>query len=419
MSAPTAPNPPRTLLPEGAQLSAYMAGRHRAGWLWQTLFLLATCVGILALSALLYNVIDSAFGFVAVVEKVDAATLAERPLSELTKDELVAILQANLSRGAFNKLEKDQPFADRSRENVLDVVYERVVQLKVEASYTLTASLFNRAAIAQEVAADFPDAQLEWRSWLTPQFLTTPMSSKPEYAGVRTALLGSLSLVGLTLAFALPIGVMAAIYLQEYATKNWINNLIQTNIYNLSGVPSIVYGMLGLAVFVRTLEALTSGALFGVTDSNGRTILSAALTMALLILPIIIVNAQEAIKAVPDSFRQAAYGLGATKWQTIWHHVLPNALPGILTGSILAVSRAIGETAPLVVVGASTFITADPDGPFSKFTALPIQIYNWTARPQAEFRNIAAAAILVLLAMLLTLNAAAILLRNRFSRRLY
>jgi phosphate transport system permease protein len=185
-------------------------------------------------------------------------------------------------------------------------------------------------------------------------------------------------------------------------------------------VPSIVYGLLGLAVFVRALESLTSGAALGVTDSNGRTILSAALTMALLILPIIIVNAQEAIKAVPDSFRQAAYGLGATKWQTVWSHVLPNALSGILTGSILAVSRAIGETAPLVVVGASTFITVDPQSIFSKFTALPIQIYNWTARPQEEFRAAAAAAIIVLLVLLLTLNATAILLRNRFaSRRAY
>ena len=155
------------------------------------------------------------------------------------------------------------------------------------------------------------------------------------------------------------------------------------------------------------------------TTANGRTILSAGLTLGLLILPLIIINAQEAIRAVPNSLRQASYGLGATKWQTIWHHVLPNALPGILTGTILAISRAIGETAPLVVVGASTFITVDPTGPFSKFTTLPIQIYQWTARPQDEFRNIAAAAIIVLLVLLLALNATAVLLRNRFSRRRY
>jgi phosphate transport system permease protein len=163
---------------------------------------------------------------------------------------------------------------------------------------------------------------------------------------------------------------------------------------------------------------LTSGAAFGFPGDNGRTILSAGLTMGLLILPILIINAQEAIRSVPGSLRQASYGLGATRWQTIWHHVLPAALPGILTGAILAVSRAIGETAPLIVVGAATYITSDPTGPFSKFTALPIQIYNWTSQPQEAFRNIAAAAIIVLLIALLSLNSVAILLRNRFSQRI-
>jgi phosphate transport system permease protein len=170
------------------------------------------------------------------------------------------------------------------------------------------------------------------------------------------------------------------------------------------------------------LEPLTSGVIFGTvedpTTANGRTILSAGLTLGLLILPLIIINAQEAIRAVPNSLRQAGMGLGATKWQTTWHHVLPSAISGILTGTILAISRAIGETAPLVVIGASTFIQFDPDGPFSKFTTLPIQIFQWTSRPQDEFRNIAAAAILVLLALLLTLNATAVLLRNRYARRL-
>jgi phosphate transport system permease protein len=223
--------------------------------------------------------------------------------------------------------------------------------------------------------------------------------------------------VGIAILFALPVGVGAAIYLQEYAPKNWLTNIIQTNINNLAGVPSIVYGMLGLAVFVRTFEALTSGAAFGVTDSNGRTVLSAGLTMGILVLPLIIINAQEAVKAVPDSLRQAAFGVGATRWQTVWYHVLPNALPGILTGSILAISRALGETAPLIVVGASTFISLDPNGPFSKFTALPIQVYQWTTRPQAEFHSIAASAIIVLLVLLLSLNATAIMLRNRFQRK--
>jgi phosphate transport system permease protein len=168
------------------------------------------------------------------------------------------------------------------------------------------------------------------------------------------------------------------------------------------------------------MEKLTSGALFGLVDpttANGRTILSAGLTLGLLVLPVIIINSQEAIRSVPQSLRKASYGLGATKWQTVWFHILPNAIPGILTGTILAVSRAIGETAPLVVIGASTAISMDPSGPFSKFTTLPIQIYQWTSRPQAEWRHLAAAAILVLLVMLLSLNATAILLRNRFARK--
>jgi phosphate transport system permease protein len=210
--------------------------------------------------------------------------------------------------------------------------------------------------------------------------------------------------------------------LEEYADNNRFNRLIETNINNLAGVPSIIYGMLGLVIFVRALEILTSGKLFGAGDpttANGRTIVSAGLTLGLLILPLLIINAREAIRAVPGSLRQASYGLGATKWQTVWSHVLPGALPGILTGTILAISRAIGETAPLVVIGASTFIVVDPNGPFAKFTTLPIQIYQWTSRPQAEFRNLAAAAILVLLILLLSLNATAVLLRNRFSRQRY
>ncbi|MBP7963781.1 MAG: phosphate ABC transporter permease PstA [Caldilineaceae bacterium] len=251
-------------------------------------------------------------------------------------------------------------------------------------------------------------------------FITSPQASVPEDAGVRTAILGSLWVILIVIVVSMPLGVGAAVYLEEYAGDNRLNRLIETNINNLAGVPSIIYGMLGLAIFVRILEPITSGAFLGTVDpttANGRTVLSAGLTLALLILPLIIINSREAVRAVPSSLRQASYGLGATKWQTIWHHVLPSAMPGILTGTILSISRAIGETAPLVVIGASTFIVVDPSGPFSKFTTLPIQIYQWTSRPQDEFRNIAAAAIIVLMIMLLTLNASAVILRNRFSAR--
>jgi phosphate transport system permease protein len=338
-------------------------------------------------------------------------------LAELPSETLIAILEATLSSGLIRRLESERPLAERSQENLYDLVVERVVEPKIVRTWSLVDSLLNRSEIEAEVAT-IPNAVLEFRSWVTWDFVTSPQSSQPEFAGVRTAILGSLWTILITIVFSLPIGVGAAIYLEEYAGDSWFNHLIETNINNLAGVPSIIYGMLGLAIFVRTLEALTSGTLFGVGDpttANGRTVLSAGLTLGLLILPLIIINAREAIRAVPASLRQASYGLGATKWQTVWSHVLPVALPGILTGTILAISRAIGETAPLVVIGASTFIVVDPSGAFSKFTTLPIQIYQWTARPQDEFRNLAAAAILVLLLMLLSLNAVAVVLRNRYS----
>jgi phosphate transport system permease protein len=347
-------------------------------------------------------------------------SVLEQDLADLPKETLMAILEANVSKGLFRRFESEVPWQDRSQEEVYGLVVERVVEPEVVQTWPLFESVFNRSEVLAEAAANYPDAEVRFVSWLNPKFILNPQSANPERAGVRTAILGSLWTILITVLFAFPLGVGAAIYLEEYAVENRINRLIQTNINNLAGVPSIIYGMLGLAVFVRMLEALTSGKMFGLVDpttANGRTIVSAGLTLGLLILPLIIINAQEAIKAVPNSLRQAGMGLGATKWQTIWAHVLPNAMPGILTGTILAVSRAIGETAPLVVVGASTFITVDPTSPFSKFTTLPIQIYQWTARPQDEFRNIAAAAIIVLLMLLLTLNATAVLLRNRFSKR--
>ncbi|MEX1018235.1 MAG: phosphate ABC transporter permease PstA [Litorilinea sp.] len=343
----------------------------------------------------------------------------DQELHELPKETLLAILEENVSAGLLRRLESDQPFTERTQRNVYELVLERVVNPTIARSWSLTDSLLRRAEI-EEAASQIPGAELEFRSWITAGFLTTAQSSRPEFSGIRVAILGSLWVILITLLFALPVGVGAAIYLEEYAADNWFNQTIETNIANLAGVPSIIYGMLGLTIFVRVMEPLTSGTFLGLTDpttANGRTVISAGLTLGLLILPIIIINAREAVRAVPASIRQAAYGLGATRWQTIWSHVLPSAIPGILTGNILAMSRAIGETAPLVVVGASTFILFDPDGPFSKFTTLPILIYQWTSRPQPEFRNLAAAAIIVLLLLLLTMNAAAVLLRNHYSRQ--
>lgn len=406
------------------QFEEDLGKRHRIGTLWFILFAASTVVGIIALTALILNIVNSAVGYVVIVNKIDPTVLSIEgvPIEEQTKEQLHNTLQANISVGLYRRFENDKPFKERSREEIYNLVIERVVDPRVEKSWNLFDSIFRRPDIIQTFQSDYPDGELVIYYWLNTDFVRSPQSSTPEKAGVKTAVLGTLWVITITILFSFPVGVGSAIYLGEYANKElWINRVIQTNINNLAGVPSIIYGMLGLAIFVRFLEPITSGKAFGLvpdpTTANGRTILAAGLTLGLLILPLIIINAQEAIKAVPNSLRQASYGLGATKWQTIWNHVLPNAISGILTGTILAISRAIGETAPLVVVGASTLVTVDPSGIFSKFTTLPIQIYQWTSRPQDEFRNIAAAAIIVLLLLLLTLNASAVLLRNRYSRR--
>jgi phosphate transport system permease protein len=240
---------------------------------------------------------------------------------------------------------------------------------------------------------------------LTPQFLDGMPSRFPDRAGIKPALVGSAWVMVLTAIVAFPLGVGTAIWLEEYAPDNRFTRMVQTNIANLAGVPSIVYGILGLALFVRTLAL-------------GRSVLSAALTLSLLILPVIIIASQEAIKAVPNSIRLAAYALGATRWEAIRYHVLPLALPGILTGTILALSRAVGEAAPLIMVGALGFVSFVPSKPTDAFTVIPFQIYNWVSRPQVSFQELAAAASIVLLVLLLTMNAAAIWLRNRYSRKL-
>ena len=414
--------PAAGMMPSGGTYHKQVKARRRRGRTWALLFQAAMLAGIVALCALLFNVLNQSFGYVAIVNEIDPAELAVDgvTLDKLPKETLAQILEDNISAGLMRRFENDMPFTERSRDNVHELILERVVEPQVEATWGLLDSILARGRVMAEAKERFPDSEVYFRSWLTGSFISRAQSSEPLRAGVRTAIFGSLWVVAITILFSFPIGVGAAIYLEEYAHKErFLNRLIQTNINNLAGVPSIIYGMLGLAIFVRMMEVITSGAFLSGGDdttAGGRTIISAGLTLGLLILPLIIINGQEAIRAVPVSLRQAGFGLGATHWQVIWHHVLPSAMPGVLTGTILAVSRAIGETAPLVVVGASTFIAVDPSGPFSKFTVLPIQIYQWTSRPQDEFRNLAAAAILVLLILLLSLNTTAVLLRNRFNR---
>jgi phosphate transport system permease protein len=456
----------REYFPTEDEYQKLLGKRTRRGHTVRLTFLLMLTVAVVGLGILLYTIIDDSFGLVAVINENEPEDIlasygydpATTTLTDLNKEQLVEVLAGSVSSGVGRRLERDQRFFEdrlvfetqakwdeicasddappgcgggvRSKGNVVDLVQERVIRPDIIAASGLTGSILNPDRFKEKVEQDFidnpakyepftyEDVRYTWRAWFSWKFVTSPASDRPEIAGVRTAVLGSVWLVIITVLFAVPVGVGAAIYLEEFARPNRINDLIQTNINNLAGVPSIIYGMLGLAVLVRILEPITSGSLFGEGAPNGRTIMSAGLTLGLLTLPVVIISSQEAIRAVPNSLRQAGMGLGATKWQTVRSQVLPVAIPGILTGTILAVARAIGETAPLILVGAAGFITVSPSGPFSQFTALPIQIFQWTSLPQEEWRHLAAAASLVLLVLLLTLNAAAVLLRNRYSRRL-
>lgn len=253
------------------------------------------------------------------------------------------------------------------------------------------------ALIADALVDGLP--RIDWK------FLTSFPSRKPAEAGIFSALVGSVYLITLTAVVAVPIGIAAAVYLEEYTNQSSrLSRIIEVNVANLAGVPSIIYGLLGLELFVRAMRL-------------ERSLLAGALTLALLVLPIVIIASREAIRAVPSTIREAAYALGATQWQTTKDHVLPLAFPGILTGIILAVSRAIGETAPLITIGALTYVAFVPDGVLSPFTALPIQIFNWVSRPQHGFHINAAAGIVVLLLVTLLLNALAIFLRNRYQKQ--
>ena len=250
------------------------------------------------------------------------------------------------------------------------------------------------------------DITVDGASALSVNFLTNSPSFNPALAGIWPALIGTLWLMAIVTLFIVPVGVAAAVYLEEYADPaRWYNRLIEVNIQNLAAVPSIVYGILGLAFIVRGPLSL------------GPVVLAGALTLGLLVLPVVIIAAREAIRAVPPSIREGALALGATQWQTIWKQVLPSAIPGIATGIILALSRAIGETAPLIVIGAASFVAFAPSSPSDIFTAVPIQMFEWISRPQEEFHQLAAAGILVLMTVLLAMNSVAIWLRNRYESK--
>lgn len=331
-----------------------LQARKRKGTIFRNACLAATIFGVLALGALIFDTVGSAFTWAAVTER---------------------------------------EVGDRTQPHVLQ-------------TWSLWEGLYNRAELQQHTRENYPEAEFRFFSWVNLNFITNYPSRFPEMSGFRSPLIGSLLIIGLTAILSFPIGAGAAIYLEEYGAKGWVSRIIETNISNLAGVPSIIYGLLALTVFVRMFGDFT----------GGRTVIAGALTMTLLSLPVIIVAAREAIRAVPGSQRQAAYALGATRWETIASHVLPSALPGIMTGTILAMSRAIGETAPLITIGALTYIAFDPNNLRDVFTVMPIQIFNWVSLPQQTFHNLASAGIIVLLSILLSMNLIAVIIRRKTER---
>jgi len=271
------------------------------------------------------------------------------------------------------------------------------VVLNVILIITLVIALTGLIALLAEVL-------IKGLPWVSKNLIVNYPSRHPEQAGLLSALMGTVWVMACTATISIPIGIGAAVYLEEYAPKNWFTKLIEVNISNLAGVPSIVYGLLGLALFVQILAL-------------GRSVLAGALTMSLLILPIIILTSREAIKSIPTTYREAAFALGATRWEVVSNVILPSAFPGILTGTILAMSRAIGESAPMIAISALVYLTFVPSGPMDRFTVLPIQIFNWVSRPQEGFRGIAAGGIVILLAVLFIMNAVAVYLRIKYQRR--
>lgn len=291
------------------------------------------------------------------------------------------------------------------REAILDNSFEDNMAKRHFHEKLFRVAIFGATCLSMVILA-----LLLWRvvsqgwDWLNWNFIVSFPSRMAARAGIASALVGSATIITLTAMIAIILGVGAAVYLEELSPQNKVSRFVELNIANLAGIPSLVYGMLGLAVFVRFLDF-------------GRSILAAAFTLAMMILPVIIISSREALRAVPPSIRLAAVALGATRWQTTWHHILPAAMPGMMTGIILAVSRALGEAAPLIMVGGVTYIAFLPESLFDSFTTLPIQIFNWAGRPQEDFQALAAAAIIVLMGLVLMTNGVAIYIRARLENK--
>ena len=388
------------------------AARRRAGRIFAALTFVPVVLALIFVAVLLFDVVTDTVSWQIVRpansgqtfawwqaplggERVARLELSARGLTEPEIEEELEDAEARRIFFARNRIElmwytDDGPFrwtVSSARDDTLE-------------NLSLLAGVGDLDRLRDQLG---PGENLYLNPWLDLSFFREDASRSPMMAGLQSALAGTLWVIALVVLIALPLGVGTAVYLEEYAGDSRLTRTIEVNIRNLAGVPSIVYGILGLYVFVRLADL-------------GPSVLAAALTLALLILPVVIIASRESIRSVPVTLRQASYGLGATKWQTVRQVVLPNAIPGIVTGVILSVARAIGETAPLLLIGAAAFVPFSPDGLLSGYTVVPVQIYSWVAENEQEFRHVASAAILVLLAILVALYALAFYLRRRFER---
>lgn len=388
--------------------------RRRSGLLWTSLVTFAAATATVMVAWFVLGIANDAAGFVLV------AYLRQPPANraELTVADRVALLEAEASPGVLRRLESEEPLGDRTSDELDALLDQFVFQSTVVQTWSIVDSVFRRDEI-EAIAAQVPGAELRMHSWVNPSFLVRPLNRRPLQTGIRTALLGSLWIVALSMAIAFPVGVATAVFLTEYATAGWFTRFVRVNVETMASVPSIIYGILGLALFVRTLGSVTSGAFLGTGDGSaaGRTILSAGLTLAILVLPAIIINVRDILENVPPGYREACYSVGARRSTVVMRRILPSVGGQLVTVLLLGISRVIGETAPLLVIGAAAFITVDPSGIFSRFTSLPTQIFFWTSGLTGANRNLAAAAIVVLIVLSIGLNVVFVLIKRRLENR--
>ena len=398
---------------DGSQLSLIRV-RHRVGIAWVSMLMAAAAIACVMIAWLLFGIINDAFGYVLVSYEMAPPTGIE----EYDEAALAGLIRTDAGAGIVRRYEQEGALEDLPRPRLREIAETHVFQPSVLDTWSLSESLLRTAHIRGRLD-ETEGTALRFRAWIRPSFLTQPLERRPLTTGIRTALLGTVWIVTVSLAIAFPIGVATAVFLTEYDRGGWFSRFVRSNIETMASIPSIIYGILGLALFVRSLGPITSGAAFGVegTGTVGRTVLSAALTLAILVLPSIVINSRDILERVPRSYREACYAVGASRSAVVVRRVLPAVSGQLITVLFLGISRVIGETAPLLVVGAAAFISVDPQGVFSRFTALPAQVFYWSARPGLEYQRLAAAAIIVLLVLSTTINLGLRALGRHLDRR--